>query len=303
MRLLIATDGSASADRTLDLVLQEAWGETLTVRVVTVLDVAAMSIGSPWPVVPVPVYDIEGTVRSAGEETLARAVARLTDHVAVESAVLFGRAGSTIAAEARRWGADAILIGSRGHGALSTMLLGSVSAEVIDAADRPVLVARADHVDRVVLGVDGSAGASAALDVVLRWPVFRALPIHVVSVTPSAHPWWVGMAEAGSVSVLPEYLDTEDALRDEEAGLVEQTVARLEAAGCHATGEVREGDAAERLIASARATHSDLIITGTHGRTGLDRLVMGSVARNVMIHAGCSVLIVHQPIVEHAKAA
>lgn len=295
MRLLIATDGSASADRTVDLALQPGWGAGLTVRVVTVLDAAAMAVATPWPIVSIPVIaSLDDEARAAAEGTLADAVARLSGHVTVESALLHGRAAPTIAAEAKQWHADAILIGNRGHSALATMLLGSVSAEVIDLADRPVLVTRAGSIDAVVLGADGSTGAAHAVDLVLRWPVFEGVPIRVVAVAPSAYPWWVGMAEAGSASVLPQYGATESTVRDEETAIVKDVVDRLTAAGRQATGEVREGDAADQLIAAGRATSSDLIVTGTHGRTGLKRLILGSVARNVLLHASSSVLIVRE---------
>ena len=58
------------------------------------------------------------------------------------------------------------------------------------------------------------------------------------------------------------------------------------------TWAVRSGDPAHALIEEAEAKGADLIALGTHGRTGLDRLVMGSVARKVLTHAHCSVLIV-----------
>jgi nucleotide-binding universal stress UspA family protein len=68
----------------------------------------------------------------------------------------------------------------------------------------------------------------------------------------------------------------------------------LRAAGLRASAERLEGDAATVLLSRARATQSDLIVMGTHGRTGLARLVIGSVARNVLHHATCSVLIVRE---------
>jgi hypothetical protein len=65
--------------------------------------------------------------------------------------------------------------------------------------------------------------------------------------------------------------------------------------GVRLVGAIRwPRDAVIRVVA-ARDCRADLIVTGTHGRTGLTRLVLGSVARNVLHHADCSVLVSRQP--------
>jgi len=56
-----------------------------------------------------------------------------------------------------------------------------------------------------------------------------------------------------------------------------------------------EGDPATEIVRHAREVNADLIVMGTHGRTGLDRLLMGSVAEKVMRDAQCSVLVVKLP--------
>ena len=56
-----------------------------------------------------------------------------------------------------------------------------------------------------------------------------------------------------------------------------------------------EGDPAEEIVEHARESNTDLIVMGTHGRTGLERLLMGSVAEKVMREAPCSVLVVKLP--------
>lgn len=55
---------------------------------------------------------------------------------------------------------------------------------------------------------------------------------------------------------------------------------------------LREGDPAFEIDRIAREQHCDLIVMGTHGRTGLDHLLMGSVAERVVRHVPCPVLIV-----------
>ena len=66
----------------------------------------------------------------------------------------------------------------------------------------------------------------------------------------------------------------------------------LTAAGIHAEDAVADGNPAHRLVEAAVNWDADLIVVGHHGRSGLERLLVGSVARAVLYHAPCSVLIV-----------
>ena len=76
--------------------------------------------------------------------------------------------------------------------------------------------------------------------------------------------------------------------------LAREMTAELQAAGLRAEADRQEGDAATEILAAAGASDSDLIVMGTRGRTGLARLVLGSVARNVLQHATCSVLVIRE---------
>jgi nucleotide-binding universal stress UspA family protein len=58
---------------------------------------------------------------------------------------------------------------------------------------------------------------------------------------------------------------------------------------------MRDGDAAGEIVAAAEQRQADLIVLGSRGRTGLTRLLLGSVARNVLSGSTASVLIVHEP--------
>jgi nucleotide-binding universal stress UspA family protein len=64
--------------------------------------------------------------------------------------------------------------------------------------------------------------------------------------------------------------------------------------------EIGEGDAAKEIVAKAASAHSDLIVLGTHGRSGFERLILGSVAEKVVRKAGCPVLTVPPRLTEAA---
>lgn len=67
---------------------------------------------------------------------------------------------------------------------------------------------------------------------------------------------------------------------------------RAKKAGARAVGLLREGDPAQQIVGAARSTRADLLVVGTHGRTGLTRFFVGSVAARVVATAPCPVLTV-----------
>jgi nucleotide-binding universal stress UspA family protein len=73
---------------------------------------------------------------------------------------------------------------------------------------------------------------------------------------------------------------------------------QLSAPEVRVESRVEEGEPATGIVSAARAMESDLIVMGTHGRTGLGRLLMGSVAENVLRTAPCPVVTVKTPDVE-----
>jgi nucleotide-binding universal stress UspA family protein len=303
MRVFVAIDGSDSASLAVDLVADVAWPGGTTIRVVEAIETGAALFGGPWPTLAlVQADELEARVRLDADATVLEAEARLTrPGLAVESAVLHGRPAAAIVDDARQMAADLIVVGSRGHGTIEAMLLGSVSAEVVDHAMTPVLVARCRRIDRVLLAWDGSTGAARAADLLHQWPIFARSSVRVVSVADIEVPWWSGFPEAGSPELMPLWLDAIDASRSRHDLLASEMTVELQAAGLTAEADRREGDAATEILAAAHAFKADLILLGTRGRTGVARLVLGSVARNVLHHASSSVLVVRETPREASK--
>jgi nucleotide-binding universal stress UspA family protein len=297
MRALVAIDGSEAASRAVDLVCGIRWPAGTVIVVAEAVESGEGLYGGPWPsLAMVEVGRLETEVRSSAEQDVSEAAERLVrPGLTVETAVLRGRPATAISERARVMGADLIVVGSRGHGRIVPMLLGSISSELVDHAPAPVLVVRGTSIDRVMLAWDGSSCAARAAGLLPTWPIFAGSSIRVVSVADIEVPWWTGFPEPGSPEMMPIFVETAEASRRHHDELVIDMTDTLRAAGLRATGDRPEGDAATELLARARATNTDLIVLGTHGRTGLARLVIGSVARNVLHHATCSVLIVREP--------
>jgi nucleotide-binding universal stress UspA family protein len=91
-----------------------------------------------------------------------------------------------------------------------------------------------------------------------------------------------------------------DEVRRRSRELVEQAIHRLTFAKFAATGETLEGAPRPAILAAATDWPADLIVLGSHGRHGVDRLLFGSVAEHILRHASCAVEVVRGP--QHAAA-
>jgi nucleotide-binding universal stress UspA family protein len=141
---------------------------------------------------------------------------------------------------------------------------------------------------RILLAVDGSAPSEVAVSTVAgqSWPAGTV--VRVIAVAPPFIPP-VGVLDAGvSAEAIPLMLD--------EARLwASQAQAQLEAAGLQTQRSIRSGGAGPQIVEEAREWMADLVVVGSHGRTGLRRLFMGSVAEHVVRHAPCSVEVARVP--------
>jgi nucleotide-binding universal stress UspA family protein len=211
--------------------------------------------------------------------------------------ILDGHPGSAIVTEAREMTADLVVVGSRGHGTIESMLLGSVSRHVASHAECSVLVARSPRLRSVLFATDGSESARVAEQALATWPMFADTAVRVISVAQTGMPTAIGGVPGLYDQVMEQYEEDVDKARLESAAEADAAARRLTEAGLRATSETGDGDPAGEIVRAAVARGSDLIVTGTHGRTGLSRLLLGSVAGNVAGHATASVLIVRAPAV------
>lgn len=303
MRILLATDGSATADRARDLLAATEWPQPVEFRVIGAIEHGPALFGSPWiPAVPPDAADLEDEAVDHMRDVLGRAAAMLAGPGrTVEIELLRGPPALAVVDEMHAWGPDLVVVGSRGHSPLQTTLLGSTSSAIVDHAACPVLVVRHGPTGAVVFAEDGSPAARDAESLLLAWPLFRAGPVDVVSVVDVAAPWRTGIAPTMFGNAMDVYADMITSAHDVHEQLAAATVARLRAAGLDARMQLREGDPAAEIVAAAREDDAALVVVGSRGHTGLARVVLGSVAHSVLTHAPCSVLVVRHR--EHAPTA
>lgn len=287
MRVLVATDGSKPSQIAMELVASLKSGADTTVRVLEILP--------PLPPALLGEATLE-SLKSIEREDLKELAAPLRrTGVAGDEVVLRGDSvADLIVRDAAAWQADLIVTGSRGRGPITSMLLGSVAAAVSDHAPCPVLVARRPTCTRIVLAEDGSEGSFEARRLLSRWEVFKGLPVTVVSVAQLPRTLRSGVAPTMLDEARAAEAEMAAEVRAAHEGLARAAAEDLRVAGLKAQADLREGDPAAEIIAAAQRANADLIVIGSRGRSGITRALLGSVARNVLLHADCSVLIVRR---------
>jgi nucleotide-binding universal stress UspA family protein len=137
---------------------------------------------------------------------------------------------------------------------------------------------------RVLVAVDFSECGDAALAEGIFMADRFAATVNVVHVW-QPHPYlWEPLATAAGTDVQVMQLERVQA---------EQQLHKLLQPYPHVHGQIATGDPRDVVVSVARRGQYDLIVLGTHGRTGVARLILGSVAEGVLRNAPCPVLIVH----------
>jgi nucleotide-binding universal stress UspA family protein len=296
MRILLALDGSPSSDVACRLVGSLTWPSGSVIQVVAVAEPAAELL-APLVISAPTVGTLDQQTGDDLEAILDVAAASLErPMLAVERSVVHGRPATLIVERAAEFRAELVVIGSRGHGPLASMLLGSVSAEVVDHAPCPVLVVRRPVADSVLVAVDGSPSAQSAVTYLSANRMLSGRPIEVITV--SSGTGRPGSAPLSVVSdlALESFEQGRRENREHAESIAASAAQRLRDDGYRTRWSISSGSPAHEIIGAAKSFDSGLIVMGSRGHTGLARILLGSVARNVLLHTSASVLIVREPI-------
>ena len=145
MKILLAVDGSVCSDAAVQELVKRPWPPQTEVKVITAVEIPAPVGMEPWAISPDYFENLEGAVRQAGQAVLDSALLTLstTDKtLKISSEIIQGSPAQVIVDEAESWGADLIIVGSRGLGVWNRLLLGSVSNSVVHHAKCSVEVVR-----------------------------------------------------------------------------------------------------------------------------------------------------------------
>lgn len=277
-KILVGIDGSDSSMHALEQAFKLASDEKSWITVVSAVppyegDLSLVGVG-----------DILRSMRKPCEDAI-RAAEKLAEEKRslVRTVCREGKAYETITGLAEAENFDLIVLGRRGLRRFEKALMGSVTARVIGYSTKDVMVVPGDAVvdwKRVLVATDGSRFSKTAVARAVDFAKSYVGDLKVISI----------------VDVPPEfYAEAPNAVEDmilKAKGYVRDVRMQAEHAGVMAEGFVGEGEAYRIIAETAKKENVSVIVMGSHGRTGLNRLLMGSVTEKVIGNAACPVLVV-----------
>lgn len=287
MKVIVPIDAKPSSQALIDALIGMSWSEGTEIKLLTVVPRATENGAS---------------VDSSTVEEIERLAIDLQGVLQYCEVSLFVREGdpkSEIIALADEFKADLILMGSNCKGALERLLLGSVSQSVLNEADCPVIIARPEcdavrdsqhGMKTVLIPIDDSIYSEAAL----RWlsnfqwtPETRFVLATVVEAVPG---YFASASSAEAATIVEEHRAVLEFAQEALNVRAKQVSDLLRTNNVFI--EIGAGNATESIIELAKNYYADLIVMGSHGRTGIKKLILGSVSTAVSQNAPCSIAIV-----------
>lgn len=216
---------------------------------------------------------------------------------------MLGEPASCIAEGARKVGAALIVMGTHGRTGVSRLLLGSTAEKVmreapcpvltvglVKATDQPAESPKPESIERLIVPIDFSDTAQAALEFAVALAKKLGARIRLVHAL-----------EGATFSMMRT--SEEKALQAAERARLQEIASAVKADGVTTETVCEVGLAADLIMAQAEVTPDRLIVMGTHGRGWVGRLALGSVADHIVRHALCPVVTVKSPKYHTAAAS
>ncbi|MDR3043405.1 MAG: universal stress protein [Desulfovibrio sp.] len=267
-RLLVPVTGDEHSLYALDQILEFAATRKCRVAVLSVVPPYTGDLGSSA------LADLKRLLRQPSEMALARALemanARGMD---IDCLCEEGEPFEVIVDTARRMKADLIAMGVADRSALGRLVRGNVPLRTIGHSERDVLLVPQGAVlgfRSILLATDGSRYCTYAAVTALQLAREHDADLHVLYVADLTFPDSAEGQLAADMEV------------EHGRAVVEAIAARATQEGVRARGHVAQGEAAERILATARRLGAECLFIASHGKGGLARLLLGSVAEEVV---------------------
>ncbi len=299
-KILVPLDGSTFGEAALPLALELSRKTGAELHLVSVLEPIPSFAYDEW----------ETAARAWTQEYLEKVAERVAPEAggSVTTALLSGHVVDELHRETREEKADVVVMATHGRGMLSRAWLGSVADAFIHRTDRPVILVRpeedaqpdpseAPRFRTILVPLDGSDLSEAALAHAVEFGELFDAAYHLTRV--------VTFPMEIASPYLPHTVQMNQALVEEArqaaAEYLEECAERMRRRGLQVTTSVLvDGQPGYGILREAEAVGCDLIAMATHGREGLSRLVLGSVADKVVRGAHVPVLLYRPPRTEEA---
>ncbi|MEO6164301.1 MAG: universal stress protein [Candidatus Binatia bacterium] len=293
-KILVPLDGSATAEAVLPYAEAFAAGFKTSVELLSVIDIGAMTTH----LAPDKVRHLDSII-AAEEKNCAEYlenVAKRFSHSPTECRMVRGTPAQTILESTSQDRDTLIAMATHGRSGAKRWLLGSVAEKVLRGTTNPMFLVRAAAaktspqriINSLVVPLDGSSLAEKILPTVCRWA--RALDLEVTLIRAFEFP---ARAYVSSETYLPDYDAFRDEARGEAAAYLKEKEDFLVGEGVRTVTVLTiEGAAANEIISYAQTAPGAVIAMSTHGRSGVQRWILGSVTEKIVRHADDPVLVV-----------
>lgn len=256
------------------------------------------AVAPPMPVADfaAPPLHVDQELRDSAQKRLEQSLEEATlDGVDAEAALRDGTPSQAVNELAREVHADLVVVGTRGLTGFRHLLLGSTAERIVQKCPAPVLSVHPEDGEpddpprTILVPTDFSEDADAALRAAQRTlseagPETRVLLLHVFHIP----------AEYRSYGPSGSFFEFTEELGETLRERIEELAKPFRDQGLTVDPIVAEGIPAEVIVRIAEEWDVDLIAMGTHGRSGLAHLLLGSTAERVVQHADCPVLTVRR---------
>lgn len=277
-KILVAYDGSDSAKNALAIGAEMASRENCWIKVLAVVpsydgDLELFGISN-----------IKETINGPGRKLLTEARELAEKHgVSVLTNLEQGEPFKRIVKVADEENCDLIVMGRSGQSQLERELMGGVTARVIGHTQKHVLIvpegARFD-LSNIMVAADGSANSKSALDYACSLAIENESKLTAIKVV---------HVDEEMIALAPEYVRQMVEKSLEYMGELEEACSHN---GVLCKTFVKEGEPHAEITKLADELDVSLIVMGTHGRKGLNRLLMGSVTERTIGYANCPVMVI-----------
>jgi nucleotide-binding universal stress UspA family protein len=277
-KILVAVDGSESSLHALRESLKLAKDEKCRVTVVSVMPRYEGDLGATW------VNNVKESIMHPCKIAISDAKKIAEEQsVLIETVCEEGEIYERITDLADAENCDLIVMGRKGRSQIEKALIGSATARVIGHTQRDVLVVPEVSTigwEKILLATDGLKYSETAIDRAMEFAKSYGSELKIISVVDVNEEFFARAPEAV------------EGLLNRARGLVDSVKKKATSEGIKAEGLVREGEAYKSIVNVSKEEKADAIIMGSHGRTGLRRLLMGSVTEKVIGYSACPVLVV-----------